>query len=383
MTSEDGLSPDQARPLEVPYLEDLPDLAGRSVLVRATLDLPFAASNAVSPAAALRSRLLARTLGWLSQRAAKVTVYGDWSRPGARIDAGHIRRSAAAIRAVASNVVLASSGGSVEEPAFVDSLIASHDAFVNDSFQWSYLPLPSLVIPPTRLPSAAGRSLQHDLEIASDLLHRPDRPFVAVIGGLDPPVRLHGLHALVLRADTLIIGGAMSVPVLQAIGRTAGVPGDDLVEECRTLMGLAGRVQHRVELPDDLEVRLADGSSQVVAAHGQLDGPVLDIGPATAKRYAEILEGAGTVLWSGALGEAERAPHDRGTLTVADGLLKHGAGRVVLGGDLLTGLLRRHRRLLPTFDLLSATDAMLELLKAGDLPALAALRTSAPAGVAS
>ena len=381
MTSESGSDSDWGRPLNLPYLEDLPDLTGRSVLVRATLDLPFAASNAASPAAALRSRLLARTLGWLSQRAEKVSVYGDWSSPGSRVDAGHVRRSAAAIRAVASNVVIVDSGGSVEGRQFVEGLVASHDAFVNDSFQWSHLPLPSLLIPPTRLPSAAGRSLQHDLEIGEDLLHRPSRPFVAVIGGLDPPVRLHGLHALVLRADIVVIGGAMSVPLLQAIGRTAGGSDGEFIEECRTLIGLAGRVQHRVELPDDLEVRRPDGSSVVVPVHGHLEGPVLDIGPVTARRYSEIIEGAGTILWSGALGQAETPPHDRGTLVVAEALARHGDGRVVLGGDLLTLLLRRHRRLQPGFDLLSATDPMLELLKAGDLPALAALRVSVPAGL--
>lgn len=383
MTSVELSGSGEARPLRIPRLEDLPDLAGRSVLVRATLDLPLGGTHRISPAAALRTRLLTRTLGWLAERAAVVTVYGDWSSPGARLDAGHVRRTSAVIRAVASNVVVAEPAGSVEDPALVDALVGSHDAFVNDSFQWSHLPLPSLMVPPTRLPAAAGRSLQHDLEIGEDLLYRPDRPFVAVIGGSDPPVRLHGLHGLILRADEVLIGGAMSVPVLQAIGRTAGAVGTEFIEECRTLIGLAGRVSHRVELPVDLEVARPDGSSEIVAAHGDLGGPVLDIGPVTARRYGEIVEGAGTLLWSGALGRAERPPHDRGTLTVAEGLLRHGSGRIVLGGDLLTAVLDRHRHLQPGFDLVGATDAILELLKSGDLPALAALRAGAPAGVGS
>jgi phosphoglycerate kinase len=271
----------------------------------------------------------------------------------------------------------ASGGALAEDPVVIESLVRSHDLFVNDSFQWAYLPLPSLLLPPSSLPSAVGRTLQRDLEAIVPILRSPERPFTAVLGGDRSYLRLHGMQGLVLRADTVLVGGAMALPLLQASGRQP-VDGvyDDFLAECRAVCGLAQRVAHRIYLPVDLVWSRPDGTVEVVPAGERPGGQVVDIGPLTRRRFAEIIEGAGLVLWTGALGQVEDERFAAGTYDVATAL---GASGCVVGGDALMSMLAASGLLPPRARVVSATDSALELLKNGDLPALIALRSSTQA----
>lgn len=366
-----------ARPetrLGVRRIEDLPALAGKRALVRATLDLPMG-SEAVGPMPALRLGQLTETVRALRARGAAVTVCGDTHQPGQEPDPEQDKVVYEELEAIGVRVVTGGGAGSVEDSHLLGDLVAAHDVFVNDSFQWSYLPLPSLLVPPAHLPSAAGRGLEHDLQIACSLLRSPDRPFAAVLGGADSMLRLHGLQGLILRADMVLIGGAMSLPMLEAIGkrRTDGSP-DWFLSECRAVMGLAERVQHQVHLPVDVVVRRPDGSLEVCDPAGASGSEVVDIGPLTAKRFAEVVHGADTVVWTGALGRVEEPDSAEGTLAVARAVGREKSRRVVIGGDSLAAFLRSERCLERRMNLISATDALLELFKNGDLAALPALR---------
>lgn len=124
----------------MPVLEDLPDLQGRRVLVRAALHLPLGA-DARMPMARRRAATLAETLRELAVRGARVTVCGDacgadLAEEEARFEA--VRRVVPSL-APDVRVVDSSSGGGVsaEDRSIVDGLVASHDVFVNDRFQWS------------------------------------------------------------------------------------------------------------------------------------------------------------------------------------------------------------------------------------------------------
>ena len=365
-------------PLGVAVLEDLPDPHGRGVLVRATLDMPLG-PGARQPMATRRARSLQATLQWLLDRGARVTVVGDAGAQDPEEEAqrfGHVRALVEALApGVATADVSAAGGVSAEQPDFIDGLVASHDLFVNDSFQWSYLPLPSLVMPAQRLPSAVGRGVQADLETLLPLLTRPGRPFVAVLGGDRSALRLHGLRGLVLRADTVLVGGAMALPLLQAIGKQApgGTP-PDFLAECRSVYGLARRVMHHVQLPEDLVWSGEEGAGEVAAPWARPAGEVVDIGPVTRLRFSEILEGAGAVLWAGALGRVEEARFAEGTRAVASALVG-ATGQKVVGGDALVSLLDAEHLLPGEVSTVSATDSALELLKNGDLAALLAMRS--------
>lgn len=361
-----------ARPMGVRCLEDLDDLVGRSVLVRATLDLPFCGESD-SPSAALRTSRLLATLEYLVGKGAEVTVWGDPSHPARAPETEHLRCLRATVERAGSKVQLADWTKSAEDPSTVSDLVGSHDAFVNDSFQWSYLPLPSLLVPPDRLPSACGRSLQRDLEIAERILQRPGRPFVAILGGADPALRLNRLEGLVLRADHVLVGAAMTADLLTATGEGPGCE-SRTSSEYRSVIGLANRVGHPIEIPTDLLVLRADGSVEAVTTEEGVEGQVVDIGPATARLFSELVEGAGTVLWTGTLGEVEDPRFVSGTLAVARHLTRRREGTTIVGGDALTDLMLQTGELESNIEVASATDSLLELLKNGDLPALPPLR---------
>lgn len=367
----------RAAALRYPVLEDLPDPAGRAVLVRATLDLPMG-RDVDDPMARRRADALATTLRWLVDRQARVTVCGDAGGGDRAEEVRRFRRVRHLIEDLVPGVAVADSlsggGASAEEPRVVEALVSTHELFVNDSPQSSYLPLPSLVLPARRLPSAVGRSLQHDLQLLTPLLEDPERPLVAVLGGNRPFLRLHGLEGLVLRADKVLLGGTMAPPMLRAIGRQPpdGAP-EDFLAECRAVYGLGARVAHQIVLPFDLVWAGRDGTVQLRGPDEFGSGEVVDIGPMTRRRFAEAVEGAATVLWLGALGKAEDPRFAAGTQAVADAL-DPARGPTVIGGDALVSVLHRGGRLTDGVEILSATDSSLELLKNGDLPAVVAMR---------
>lgn len=346
------------------------------MLVRATFDLPLGIDEH-QPMAAYRAHGLGATLQWLLAHGARVTVFGDVGGEGDD-RARRLARVQQVVDALAPGVAVV--GGppdaSIEDPDLVTTLIESHQQFVNDSFQSSYLPLPSLMLPAERLPSAVGRGLQHDLELLDDFLVAPERPFVAILGGDHPFLGLHGLRGLVLRADTVLVGGAMAVPLLQAVGKQPrdGMP-EDFLDECRNAYGLGRTVLHQVNLPWDLTWATDGGTPEVATADVRPDGQVVDVGPVTRRRFAEAVEAAAVVLWLGALGRVEDPRCGEGTRTVGRALAAV-QRRTVLGGDALVSFLDEEHLLGGHTHLLSATDAALELLKNGNLPALMPLQNN-------
>lgn len=368
------VTPNGAGGARVPLLEDLPAPAGKAVLLRATFNRTLSADPA-QPLARRRAEGLAATLQWLVSNGARITACGSPEDAEGVETPAQLEQVRAAVEAVSSSTLPDSVAfaPAPEEPGAVERLVRENDLFVNDSLQDSFLPMPSLTLPATRLPSAVGRTFQHDLEILDRLLTEPARPFVAIVGGERSVDRLRGLEGLVLRADTVLLGGALALPMLQALGRQrADASTDALLWRCRNILGLSRRVRHEIVLPSDLVWRRPDGSTRVTAATACGGTEVVDIGPLTGVRFSEVVEAAGTVVWAGALGCVEEPSFARGTVRLAASL--PGDALVVLGGDALANLLAAEGALTPSVGMLSATDAAIELLKNGDLPALAALR---------
>jgi phosphoglycerate kinase len=363
------------RPLGVPTLEDLGELAGRAVLVRGDLDIRH--YDTASPAHRRRLDVLVPTVRWLLERGARVAVCGHHGDAGEQPDASSFPRLREALEAACPGATvlphLRAEAEQAGDQQLVADLVKGQDVFVNEAFQWCWLPLASLVGPPATLPAAAGLRLANDLELLAPLLSAPPRPFVVVFGSDQSLARLPGLRGLVLRADDILVGGAMALPFLQAIGaRPTGGAQSDLLRECRACFGLAREIQHDIRLPSDLIWEQPDGSTLLTPSGAPVEGVVSDIGPTTRLRFAEILRGAGSILWTGALGRAEDARFAAGTRSVAASL--PAGAHVVLGGDALFAALEGTGVLEGGAGMLSATESAVALLKDGDLPALAALR---------
>lgn len=382
----------------LPMLEGLPPLRGRKVLVRADFNVPLLRhgdDGEAEVADDFRIRSALPTLEWLIGEGASVTACTHLGRPKGKVDP---RFDVAPVRArlaeLAPGVGLLENlrfdpGEESGDPLFVDKLVDGFDAYVNDAFGSSHRAHASIVGPPGRLPSAAGRLLAREVEVLGGLLTGPGRPFVAVVGGAKVADKLGVLRSLLEKVDTLIVGGGMSYTFLAARGHSVGrsLLDRDSLEDCRKLVDDA---QARLVLPMDL-VTLGPGGTIAQGADGtgetavvDLDIPDdsegVDVGPKTREEFADVLRGARTVFWNGPVGAFEDDRFDTGTRAVAEALVDSGAFTVVGGGDTVAALDKFGLADRMSF-VSTGGGASLELLEHGDLPGLQALRESANAPV--
>ena len=369
--------------MAMPQLEDLGDLDGRRVLVRADFNVPIRDGEITDD---LRIRAALPTLGWLQDRGARVTACSHLGRPKGAPDP---RYSMAPVRArlaeLAPGVELMENlrfdpGETSNAPEFVDELISGQDAYVNDAFGASHRAHASIVGPPRHLRSAAGRLLSHEVDVLLGCRDAPRRPFVAVLGGAKVSDKLAVIDALLEIVDSLVIGGGMCFTFLAAQGRSVGASllEADQIDSCRRLLA-SGKSIH---LPSDITALGPGGTIGDPGAGGEVrqmgtnlpDGWMgLDIGPGTAAEFSDVIGNARQVLWNGPMGVFEDPRFVAGTRTVAEAVADCRGFTVVGGGDSAAAVAQ--------FDLADRIDhistgggASLELLEQGDLPGLEALR---------
>ena len=375
---------------DVPRLEDLRPLQGRSVLVRVDFNVPLTgvggSGSATEIADDLRIRAALPTLRWLRDQGAAVTACTHLGRPRGRVDE---RFSVAPVRErlreLAPEVELMENlrfdaGETAADPAFVDGLVEGHDAYVNDAFGASHRAHASIVGPPQRLPSAAGRLLAREVEVLGGLRESPRRPFVAVLGGAKVSDKLGVIDALLEMVDSMVIGGAMCFTFLKAQGHGVGASlcEDSMVERCQELLEGATPIH----LPYDLTALGPGGVPGDLAAGGEVrqvgasvaDGWMgVDIGPGSAAAFGDVIHEAGTVLWNGPMGVFEDPRFGGGTGAIAAAMAESRAFTVVGGGDSAAAV-RRFGVDRDMDHVSTGGGASLELIEKGDLPGLAALR---------
>ena len=369
--------------MTVPQLEDLGDLAGRRVLVRADFNVPIH-DGAITDD--LRIKAALPTLEYLVDAGAKVTACSHLGRPkGAPDPAFAMDPVRARLAELAPGVELLENlrfdpGETANDPAFVAALIADQDAYVNDAFGASHRAHASIVGPPQHLPSAAGRLLAREVEVLGGLRANPKRPFVAVLGGAKVSDKLGVIDALLDIVDQLIIGGGMAFTFLKAQGHHIGA---SLLEEsqldyCRGLLDAGAQIH----LPHDITALGPGGKIGDPAAGGEVrqagvdlpDGWMgLDIGPGSAAAFGDLILDARTVLWNGPMGVFEDPRFAAGTRHVAQCMADTKAFTVVGGGDSAAAV--KEFGFAGDIDHVSTGGgASLELIEQGDLPGLAALR---------
>jgi phosphoglycerate kinase len=272
-------------------------------------------------------------------------------------------------------------GEEANDPAFGASLVEGFDYYVNEAFGASHRAHASIMVPPTLVPSAAGLNLARETSTILGLLESPARPFVAIIGGAKVADKLAITKVLCEKADTVIVGGGMAYTFQAALGHGVGSSLFDAsyVEQCAQLLA-AGNVV----IPSDA---LGLSSSSPFGANAGTepatlfgadipDGFVgLDIGPASAEHFADVIANAATILWNGPMGVFEDGRFAGGTEAVARAVAKSDAVSVVGGGDSVAALqvfgLEGDVSFVST-----GGGASLELVELGDLPGLRALRES-------
>jgi phosphoglycerate kinase len=383
----------------LPQLEDLRPVAGKRVLVRADFNVPL--TNGVITDD-LRIRLPIDTIVWLlDEGAAKVTVCSHLGRPKGKPDP---RYDIAPVRARLYELLQArgadtskvellenlryNPGEEANDPAFAATLVEDEDLYVDDAFGAAHRAHASIVGPPAKLHSAAGRVLAREVEVLDRLLHGAERPFVAVLGGAKVSDKLGVIDALLARVDSLLVGGGMCFTFLAAQGHSVGASllEEGQVDTCRRLLDGAEGQGKRILVPTDI-VALSPGG--VFGAGKEPSGEVrqcaadvpdgwvgLDIGPGSAAAFADEIASAATVFWNGPMGVFEDPRFAAGTRAVAEAVASTKGFSVVGGGDSASAL--KQFGLADKVDHLSTGGgASLEFLEKGDLPGLVALREAA------
>jgi phosphoglycerate kinase len=266
-------------------------------------------------------------------------------------------------------------GETKDDPDLARRYAALADLYVNDAFGAAHRAHASTHAVAQLLPHAAGRLLEREVRVLTGILADPERPLVAVIGGAKVTTKIGVLDAFLERADSVLLGGAMCFPFFKVEGHAVGssLCEEEGIEPARRALA-AG--EGKLELPRDLvggrefsadtEVRRLDG---VDVPDGWMG---LDIGPASAARYAEVIAGAGTVFWNGPMGAYELEPFGEGTRAVAEAVAAAPGTTVAGGGDLLAAL--GHFGLKDGVDHLSTGGgASLEMVEGKTLPGVEAL----------
>jgi phosphoglycerate kinase len=235
-------------------------------------------------------------------------------------------------------------GETKNDPAFAQQLAHLCEAYVNDAFGASHRAHASVVgVPKLVAAHAAGLLLAAEIEALGRIVHRPEHPYVTVIGGAKVSDKLPVLLATLGRlqaGDSILIGGAMANTFLAARGLAVGASlhEPERLSDCKQLLTRAEARDIRVLLPTDLRlgkgVQARDARTiQVSAGDIADDEMALDIGPETETRFAAAIGSAKMLFWNGPMGLFENPAFAGGTLAVARAVADCRGYTVVGGGD--------------------------------------------------
>ncbi len=387
-------------------VDDLGELAGQRVLVRSDLNVPLGPGGIADDG---RIRASVPTIRDLSERGARVVVCSHLGRPNGAADphyslrpiAGRLAELLGAPVRFAEDVVGPSAqetvaglvdgdvallenlrfepGETADDPSFAAALAGLADAYVDDAFGAVHRAHASVTGVPRLLPHAAGALVRAEVEMLQRLTGSPDRPYAVVLGGSKVSDKLGVIANLLGQVDTLLVGGGMCFTFLRAQGHQVGdslLEGDQL-EAVRGLLASAAERGVELALPVDVVVArevTADAETTVVPATAIPAGwKGLDIGPATAARFSELLSGARTVFWNGPMGVFELAPFAAGTAEVGRAVAAVDGISVVGGGDSAAAIAALHLPVERFTHISTGGGASLEFLEGKPLPGLVAL----------
>ena len=354
-------------------LDDLGDLAGKTVLVRVDFNVPLdKKTGAVKNDRRIRGAL--PTVQFLLDRGAAVVAMSHLGRPEKADAAGRAlltmdrvaarfgellgrpvsKAGAEVVGTEAQAAVAALKPGGVlvlenlrfdpreqrNDAAFAASIAAMGDVYVNDAFgtchndgDASMVAVP-MAMKAAGKPRAVGRLVAKELEVIDGLMTKPEHPVVAIMGGAKVSDKIAFINALLGKVDRLLIGGKMAYTFLKSTGTdTGGTRVAD--EELAAAMPLLAHVGGKITLPVDYLAANSADLSQTKLCDGAIDAAYegVDIGPNTLALFAAEIAKARTVIWNGPVGWFEQPAFSKGTRGVAEAMANSEAVTVVGGGE--------------------------------------------------
>ena len=266
------------------------------------------------------------------------------------------------------------------DPVFCEELASLGSVYVNDAFGTAHRAHASTAGIASLLPAYAGYLLSKEVSTLTGMLEMPKRPFVAILGGSKVSDKIKVIDALIEKCDTLIVGGGMCFTFLLASGKEVGtsLKEEDWIERAAATLARAKEAGVEILLPVDVIAADAfseDAKTETVSTDAMpSDMMGLDIGPETAKLYAEAIARAQTVFWNGPMGVFEMKAFEAGTKAVAVAVAENQeADTIIGGGDSVAAVNKFDLGSRMTF-ISTGGGASMELVQGEALPGVEALR---------
>ena len=355
---------DQRITASIPTLKAALD-AGAAVMVMSHLGRPtegeWSEANSLAPVAARLSELLGRDVPLVKDYLDGVDV-----APGQIVLLENVRMNI---------------GEGKDSEALSKQYADLADIFVMDAFGTAHRAQASThgVIQFAKQ-AAGGPLLMAELDALAKALDNPARPLLAIVAGSKVSTKLELLSSLVSKVDQLIVGGGIANTFIAAMGYGVGksLVEMDLLDTAKKIMADAKARGADIPLPVDVVVApafAADAPATVKAVDAVgADDMILDIGPETAKRYAALIQKAGTVVWNGPVGVFEFDAFGGGTEAMARAIAASPAFSIAGGGDTLAAVDKYGIEDDVSY-ISTGGGAFLEFLEGKELPAVAALKT--------
>jgi phosphoglycerate kinase len=392
--------------MAIKSISDL-DISGRRVLIRVDFNVPLTPAGQVSDDTRIRESL--PTIMLALERGARVVLASHLGRPKGKPDKQYTLEPVAARLAEligdevaltdepvgdgARKVVNDLRAGAVallenlrftpaeeaNDEGFARALASYADVYVNDAFGTAHRSHASTVgIVKFVSERGMGLLMEREVKFLGRLLGDVERPFVAIIGGAKVSDKIPVLVNLLDRVDQILVGGAMANTFLKAKG---GKMGRSLVEEDKLALARSFLKSAELRGVDILLPRDAVAAAGIKAESGKVvpagaipeDLAALDIGPETARGFADTIARAKTVFWNGPMGVFESGPFAAGTLAVAKAVAGLSGALTVVGGGDSVAAVQRSGLADKITHISTGGGASLEFLEGKKLPGLAAL----------
>lgn len=390
------------------------ETAGKRVLMRVDFNVPLDASGKITD----DTRIVAAmpTLTYLLDQGAKVILTSHLGRPKGKRDLKFTLRPVAATLAEkigrpvtfldecigpdVENAVLSMTAGSIillenlrfnsgeqaNDPDFSRALSRLGEVYVNDAFGSAHRAHASTAGVAEFIPvKAAGMLLEKELTFFGEKLSKPQRPFTVILGGAKISDKIGVIDALLEKADSILIGGAMAYTFMLARGNRVGdsLCETDKISVAAAAMDKAVKNKLRFMIPEDhVIVDHLDADTGTVENMKTVKGDIpdgwkgVDIGSGTIELYRKEIAEAKTIFWNGPMGIFEIQSCGKGTFLIAESVAANtSAVSIIGGGDSVTAI--NQSGLAGDVSFISTGGgAGLELLEGRILPGVAALETS-------
>ncbi len=270
------------------------------------------------------------------------------------------------------------------DEGFTKKLASLGDVYMNDAFGTAHRAHASTTIIAKYFPNDKmfGYIMENEVKSIDKVLHEAQKPFTAILGGAKVSGKIEIINNLLSKVDNLIVGGGMMFTFISAMGGEVGksLVEDELLELALNTVEGAKELGINLYLPTDAIIadKFDNAAQKKTAEANEIpeNWMGLDIGPASIKKFTEIIENSKTILWNGPMGVFEMENFSAGTKAIAEAVARateKGAFSLIGGGDSVAAINKYHLKDKVSY-VSTGGGAMLEYIEGKELPGVKAIK---------